>query len=127
MEFSLADRLNKASFWVNLENSVSIFNVKDVGKSRFALPLQCYDNFTSMSEVAMGWCQCVAKMKDGKELVIGGSMADVFYDFPLPYIGEDVVSVAGIGRDHEATVLERTSFDLFVSWPEEEQRSPSSF
>ncbi len=61
-------------------------------------------------------------MKDGKDIVLGSSGVYPFYDFPEPYPGEDIVSIQRIGREAKASALGRFSFDVFVTWPEEEQK-----
>jgi hypothetical protein len=108
-------------YWITTGDRVGVDFVRSACKSRFALPPNIYEDFRQMGEVAMDSNQCSALMKDGNELSLSSNGVSPFFDFPDPYSGDDVVSIRRIRHDSRTPVLRRLSFDVFVTWPEEEQ------
>ncbi len=108
----------KRPLWNPTGTQVDVRYVKSVEKSRFALPAAVYEDFRKMGEVAMDSNQCMAHMKNGKELPLASNGVCAFFDFPAEYSGDDVVSVQQTRHDSRSPILGRFCFKLFVTWSE---------
>ncbi len=88
--------------FVTKGNCISIYDIVEVSKSRFAIPLEVFQK--AHGETAMSWTAFVAEFNDGRKLSFGTTWNWEFFDIPDNYAFENVSNIVSgcyISKDNE--------------------------
>ncbi len=95
-------------------NCVNIYDIVEVSKSRFAIPLEVSRQIHG--ETAMSWTAFVAEFNDGRKLSFGTTWNWDFFDIPESYSFEDVSRiVSGCYISKENEIVHHKSLSNFQS------------